>query len=103
MNECIVCGCTDDNPCVADLWCETHEPGTCDGTGPSCIVRAGETCGWDIPGLRVCSFCADQPATKETAMLLADAMDAADSNGPLVELVSDGEADRFLRARRAGA
>jgi hypothetical protein len=36
-------------------------------------------------------------------MLLSDAMDAADSDAPLVELVSDAEADRFLRSRRAGA
>jgi hypothetical protein len=121
MITCIVCGCTDTDPCLGGAWCETHNPGTCDGTGPSCVIRAEETCHWIefAPGVitfnggGLCSFCAEEnqgvmeDIGRGFHAALHEALDRGllkpDGNEPLVELVSDAEATRFLRARRAGA
>jgi hypothetical protein len=52
----------------------------------------GETCAWvDCDTGPLCSFCAESIEGLE------------EEDEPLVELVSDAEADRFLRARRASA
>jgi hypothetical protein len=77
--KCVNCGCTEDAACVDE--------------------RTGEVCRWIVPG--VCSFCADQPATFESAMRLADAMDAAEA--PMVQLFTDAQASAYLRFRSAGA
>jgi hypothetical protein len=110
MITCIVCGCTDDNACV-------------DGT-------TGESCSWvpiptgpgiavmQINGGGICSFCAEEMAgydgstdgNEEFPAQMRAALERGfnkpsddERDAPLVELVSDAEADRFLRARRAGA
>jgi hypothetical protein len=59
----------------------------------ACVDEAtGERCAW-VEASEVgpiCSFCAEQFEDEDAPLVL-------------VELVSDAEADRFLRARRAGA
>lgn len=102
MLKCIVCDCTDRDPC---------------------IDRTGGTCGWvefspgviTFNGGGLCSFCAEEnPEILEEFGRTYPGLHAALDRGllkpsdgerdePLVELVSDAEADRFLRARRVGA
>jgi hypothetical protein len=76
---CLGCGCTDDNACVDE--------------------ETGRTCTWFLDNeMDVCSFC----AAIAIAMAEADERDVAERSArPLVELVSDYEADLFIRNRRA--
>lgn len=105
MIECIVCGCTTDNACLDEATGETCAwvpiP-----TGPGVAVM-------QINGGGLCSFCAEE-IDGESDPTFGTHLRAALERGfekpsdderdaPLVELVSDAEADRFLRARRAGA
>lgn len=97
MITCIVCGCTDENACFDNA--------------------TGATCGWieltpgvtDINGGGLCSFCAEDRADDpDFSAQLHAALDRglnkpADSerDAPMVELVSEHEADLYIRARRA--
>lgn len=103
MTTCIVCGCTDLNACVVE----------------------GEACRWtemepgviEINGGGICSFCAvteilsgsEEQAEPfgqffdETMQALQRGFDKPSDDEreePLVELVTDYEADLYLRARR---
>jgi hypothetical protein len=77
--KCTVCGCSEFAPCIDEA--------------------TGETCAWieflpgmvEINGGGMCSFCAENRAEEENFGL---------DPPPLVELVSDYEADLFLRERR---
>ncbi len=98
MITCIICGCSEFEPCI-------------DGA-------TGETCAW-LPGFvdynktgadreasGLCTFCAEEAARERIQCGIPPFdgdEDLIERDAPLVELVSEGEADRFLRARRAGA
>lgn len=96
---CIVCGCSDFNPCIDE--------------------RTGESCAWIEfqPGVTsfnkggLCSFCAetrvndvDFVATAEAALRRGfEKPSNEEPDEPLVEIFSDYEATQYLRARSAGA
>jgi hypothetical protein len=99
MSVCISCECTDENACVDD--------------------QNGNRCSWielrpgvfEINGGGLCSFCAEEleeyldheTLIQSTIEGLLDATPGVEAAESLVELVSDAEANSFLRARRAGA
>ena len=105
MITCIVCGCNSANSCLDE---ETGERcmWTPIPTGPGIAVI-------QIHGGGICSFCTeeidgenDEAFRSQLRAALERGFDKptdAERDAPLVELVSDVEADRFLRARRAGA
>lgn len=96
MAECIVCGCTDSTACMVD----------------------GQACSWveiapgvfEINGGGLCSFCAELAEAEPSGQFLDEVTEAfhrgfdkqpdSEREEPLVQLVTDHEADMFLRERR---
>lgn len=105
MITCIVCGCTDAVPCIDEA------------TGETCmwtpIPTAPGVAVMQIHGGGICSFCAEEidgDSDEAFRGQLRTALEAGfdkpsddERDAPLVELFSDVEADRFLRARRMSA
>lgn len=61
----------------------------CSEFNPCIDEETGEACGWQEPGL--CTFCYFEQHYSGPE---------PDDDAPLVELVTDAEANRFLRERR---
>jgi len=96
---CIVCDCTDDDACVDEI------DGVCEWVfvGPELLA---------IHDHGLCTFCTSHPdvwqADDEDIARMAQwafehGLTKRGDDEPLVQLVSDAQANEFLKARRAGA